>query len=97
MKKIIFASVLGLSGNAMAAETVNITLLGTSDLHGTFVPWDYASDTENLAGSLSQIATQVKKVRAEQPNLILVDAGDTIQGNFVETFKHEAVSPMMPG
>ncbi|MEX0635052.1 hypothetical protein M8494_37715 [Serratia ureilytica] len=22
----------------MAAETVNITLLGTSDLHGTFVP-----------------------------------------------------------
>lgn len=69
MKKIIFASVLGLSGNAMAAETVNITLLGTSDLHGTFVPWDYASDTENLAGSLSQIATQVKKVRAEQPNL----------------------------
>lgn len=97
MKKILFASVLGLSGSAIAAETVNITLLGTSDLHGTFVPWDYASDTENLAGSLSQIATQIKKLRAEQPNLILVDAGDTIQGNFVETFKHEAISPMMLG
>lgn len=67
MKKIIFASVLGLSGNAMAAETVNITLLGTSDLHGTFVPWDYASDTENLAGSLSQIATQVKKCGPSSP------------------------------
>lgn len=26
-----------------------------------------------------------------------MDAGDTIQGNFVETFKHEAVSPMMLG
>ncbi|CAI2014417.1 bifunctional metallophosphatase/5'-nucleotidase [Serratia plymuthica] len=97
MKKILFASVLGLSGSAIAAETVNITLLGTSDLHGTFVPWDYASDTENLAGSLSQIATQIKKLRTEQPNLILVDAGDTIQGNFVETFKHEAISPMMLG
>ncbi|MFN2993816.1 bifunctional metallophosphatase/5'-nucleotidase [Serratia plymuthica] len=97
MKKILFASVLGLSGSAIAAETVNITLLGTSDLHGTFVPWDYASDTENLAGSLSQIATQIKKLRAEQPNLILVDAGDTIQGNFVETFKHETISPMMLG
>ncbi len=80
----------------MATETVNITLLGTSDLHGTFVPRDYASDTENLAGSLSQIATG-SKVRAEQPNLIPVDAGDTIQGNFVETFKHEAISPMMLG
>lgn len=51
----------------MAAETVNITLLGTSDLHGTFVPWDYASDTENLAGSLSQIATQVKRCAPSSP------------------------------
>ena len=50
----------------MAAETVNITLLGTSDLHGTFVP-DYASDTENLAGSLSQIATQVKRYGPSSP------------------------------
>ena len=80
----------------MATETVNITLLGTSDLHGTFVPWDYASDTENLAGSLSQIATQVKSAgRAAQP-----DPGGRRRhhsGNFVETFKHEAISPMMLG
>lgn len=81
----------------MAAEPVNITILGTSDLHGTFVPWDYSTDTENLAGSLSQIATQVHKVRAQQPNVILVDAGDTIQGNFVETFKHDKTSPMILG
>lgn len=81
----------------MAAEPVNITILGTSDLHGTFVPWDYSTDTENLAGSLSQIATQVHQVRAQQPNVILVDAGDTIQGNFVETFKHDKTSPMILG
>lgn len=80
-----------------AQEPVNITILGTSDLHGTFVPWDYATDTANMAGSLSQIATQVHKVRAQQPNVILVDAGDTIQGNFVETFKNEKTSPMMLG
>lgn len=81
----------------MAAEPVNITILGTSDLHGTFVPWDYSTDTENLAGSLSQIATQVHQVRAQQPNVILVDAGDTIQGNFVETFKNDQTSPMILG
>lgn len=81
----------------MASEPVNITILGTSDLHGTFVPWDYSTDTENLAGSLSQIATQVHKVRTQQPNVILVDAGDTIQGNFVETFKHDKTSPMILG
>lgn len=98
MKKIALASLLCIStSSSFAAETVNLTILGTSDLHGTFVPWDYASDSENLTGSLSQIATQVKKIRAEQPNIILVDAGDTLQGNFVETFKNEAVSPMMLG
>lgn len=80
-----------------AQEPVNITILGTSDLHGTFVPWDYATDTANMAGSLSQIATQVHKVRAQQPNVILVDAGDTIQGNFVETFKNDKTSPMILG
>jgi 2',3'-cyclic-nucleotide 2'-phosphodiesterase/3'-nucleotidase len=97
MKKTLLSLLLCLSTSAMAAEPVNITILGTSDLHGTFVPWDYSTDTENLAGSLSQIATQVHKVRAQQPNVILVDAGDTIQGNFVETFKHDKTNPMILG
>lgn len=87
MKKTVIASLLCFSTTTLANEPINVTILATSDLHGTFVPWDYASDSENLAGSLSQIATQVKKIRAAQPNIILVDAGDTLQGNFVETFK----------
>ncbi|AHM72939.1 bifunctional metallophosphatase/5'-nucleotidase [Yersinia hibernica] len=97
MKNLALTSLLCLSPAAFAAQQVDITILGTSDLHGTFVPWDYASDSENLAGSLSQIATKVDEIRAEQPNIILVDAGDTIQGNFVETFKNEPISPMILG
>lgn len=97
MKKIALTTLLCISSPAFAAPQVDITILGTSDLHGTFVPWDYASDSENLAGSLSQIATKVHKIRAEQPNIILVDAGDTLQGNFVETFKNEPISPMILG
>ncbi len=97
MKKTLLAVLLCLGTSAMASEPVNITILGTSDLHGTFVPWDYSTDTANLAGSLSQIATQVQQVRTQQPNVILVDAGDTIQGNFVETFKHDKTSPMILG
>ncbi|OMQ21018.1 bifunctional metallophosphatase/5'-nucleotidase [Serratia oryzae] len=97
MKKTLLSLLLCLSTSVVTAEPVNITILGTSDLHGTFVPWDYSTDTENLAGSLSQIATQVYQVRAQQPNVILVDAGDTIQGNFVETFKNDKTSPMILG
>ncbi|PKH04791.1 bifunctional UDP-sugar hydrolase/5'-nucleotidase [Moritella sp. Urea-trap-13] len=101
MKKhiLVTAILLSLTGTAMAADgdMVDVTILGTSDIHGHFMPWDYASDKLNMVGSLSQIATKVKAIRDEQDNVILVDAGDTIQGNFVETFKDEPISPMMLG
>ncbi|HAS3607157.1 TPA: bifunctional metallophosphatase/5'-nucleotidase [Vibrio cholerae] len=101
MKKTLLTSAiaLALTFPALAAngDIHNVTILGTSDLHGHFMPWDYSADKLNLSGSLSQIATKVKTIRQEQPNVILVDAGDTIQGNFVETFKDEAIDPMMLG
>lgn len=99
MKKTILTSAIALSFAfpvlAANGDIHNVTILGTSDLHGHFMPWDYSADKLNLSGSLSQIATKVKTIRQEQPNVILVDAGDTIQGNFVETFKDEAIDPMM--
>lgn len=99
MKRLFLSSLISvmLTVPALAADgdRVNITILGTSDIHGHFMPWDYAADNANMAGSLSQIATKVKEIRAQEPNVIMVDAGDTIQGNFVETFKDEAVAPMM--
>ncbi|MBZ8124048.1 bifunctional metallophosphatase/5'-nucleotidase [Bacillus thuringiensis] len=81
---------------SMAEESeVNITLLGTADIHGRFMPWDYALDAANMSGSLTQLYTVIKKVRQENPNTILVDAGDTIQGNSVELFNDKPQSPMM--
>ncbi|NAX41900.1 bifunctional metallophosphatase/5'-nucleotidase [Vibrio sp. V25_P4S6T154] len=92
----ILASIAA-SSFAADGDIHQVTILGTSDIHGHFMPWDYAADKLNMQGSLSQIATKVKQIREQDKNVILVDAGDTIQGNFVETFKHEAVDPMMLG
>lgn len=101
MKKRLLSSAILLSlafpSLANDGDIHQVTILGTSDLHGHFMPWDYAADKLNMRGSLSQIATKVKQIRNEQPNTILVDAGDTIQGNFVETFKDEPIDPMMLG
>ncbi|KFM98576.1 bifunctional metallophosphatase/5'-nucleotidase [Bacillus clarus] len=81
---------------AQAEESdTNITLLGTADIHGRFMPWDYALDGANMNGSLTQLHTVIKKVRQENPNTILLDAGDTIQGNSVELFNDQPQSPMM--
>lgn len=101
MKRLLLSSIvsLALSAPVMAADgdQVNITILGTSDIHGRFVPWDYSEDKANTMGSLSQIATKVKEIRNQETNVIMVDAGDTIQGNFVETFKDGPIAPMMLG
>ncbi len=77
------------------SDETKITILGTSDIHGRFMPWDYALDGPNLNGSLTQLYTIVKKVRSENPNTILVDAGDMIQDNSAELFNDQPKSPMM--
>lgn len=78
-----------------ADDSVIVTILGTSDVHGRFMPWDYATDSEDRSGSLVQISTMVKEIRAENPHTILVDCGDAIQDNSVEQFNQAKVQPMV--
>lgn len=80
---------------AGANEEITITLLSTSDVHGRYMPWDYAIDGSNPSGSFAQISTAVKEVRKENPNTILLDAGDTIQDNSAELFKEMDKHPAM--
>lgn len=61
------------------STAVQITLLGTTDLHGNLYPVDYYSNRPANRG-LAKVATLIKQVRAEQPNVLLLDSGDTIQG-----------------
>ena len=93
--KKLFACVLSLAMTltitAMSASAneseVKITILGTTDIHGRYMPWDYAVDGPNTSGSLSQVSTLVKEVQKENPNTIVVDVGDLIQDNSSELFQ----------
>lgn len=62
-----------------AAERAQVTVLGTTDLHGRILPYDYYADQPADVG-LAKLATLIKQVRQERPDLLLVDCGDTIQG-----------------
>ncbi len=81
------------TAQAPEAETVDIQILATSDLHGKFVPWDYALNAESTSGSVAQLATAIKSLRNE--NTLVVDAGDTIQDNAADIFIGEDVHPMI--
>ncbi len=62
-----------------APESVTLTLLGTTDLHGNLEPVDYYLDQPANRG-LAKIATLVRRIRGERPHALLLDSGDTIQG-----------------
>ena len=58
---------------------MHITLLGTTDLHAHIEPVDYYANKPAALG-FAKIATLIRAIRKEQTNVLLLDAGDTIQG-----------------
>lgn len=79
------------SSNVVQAETANIKvqLLGLNDLHGRInneydeldVNFDDTVDAEGLFGGLQYVASYFEKLEAEQPNTLIVHAGDMIGGS----------------
>lgn len=63
------------------ADTVELVVMATTDVHGHLRGWDYFSATPDSSGSLASAATLAESIRAEQPGMtILLDAGDLFQG-----------------
>lgn len=58
---------------------VHITLLGTTDIHGNLLPEDYYANRPANRG-LAKIETLVRQARASDPNALLLDSGDIIEG-----------------
>jgi len=63
---------------ASAADTV-ITILHTNDTHSQIDPLP-PNDKYAGKGGVARRATLVKRVRKENPNTLLIDAGDVLQG-----------------
>ncbi|MBO0476091.1 5'-nucleotidase C-terminal domain-containing protein [Vagococcus sp. DIV0080] len=63
-------------------EKKNLTILGTSDVHGNVWDWSYEDGKEADLG-FAKIGTIVKNERANNPNTLLVDAGDNLQGTLL--------------
>jgi len=62
------------------ASLVHLRVLATADLHATLMPFDYYSDSADDRIGLVRIAGLVEAARADTPNCLLFDNGDTFQG-----------------
>jgi 2',3'-cyclic-nucleotide 2'-phosphodiesterase / 3'-nucleotidase len=82
-------AVLVLASLGCGAE-LKITLLATTDLHGNLFPYDYYT-AQPAARGLAKIATLIQAARAETPNNLLIDCGDTIQGTAMEAVHQQYV------
>ncbi len=92
---VLFTAFLTLSFAVVVVGATKITVLQTSDMHGRIYAHDYALDANDKDAGFAKIQTVIKKERAANPNVILVDCGDTIQDNSAELFNSLPVHPMV--
>lgn len=66
-----------------AGATCALTLLATSDLHLNLCPWDHYSDRPAPGTGLISAAGRIARLRRTEPNALLLDNGDFLQGTAV--------------
>src|SRR5215212_9305920 len=95
---LVMLLTLVLVARSFVPDRVQITILGTTDLHGNLNPIDYYTNKPDNRG-LAKVATLIKRIRKESPNVLLIDSGDTIQGSPLESFhgrkNNQPPDPMM--
>lgn len=69
---------------AWAQKTPRVTqhklrILHTTDVHGNIFPYDFLNDRPGT-GSMSRLSTVLREIRRTDPETLLLDAGDLLQG-----------------
>jgi 2',3'-cyclic-nucleotide 2'-phosphodiesterase/3'-nucleotidase/5'-nucleotidase len=86
---------------AMAAakkETVNLRILGTTDLHGQLNSKDYEKGVDYNNGGLARLASLIQKTKSEVPaeSVITLDAGDSLYDYTTEYIFSENQEELQP-
>ena len=76
-----------------AAPALKLRLLGTSDLHMFVLDWDYFHAELDPTVGVAKVATLIAAARAENPNSLLFDNGDFLQGNPLGDYIAEQPAP----
>lgn len=92
MKRRTFLQQAGVSGLVLAGglqdvlalavkpELVRLTILHTNDVHSRIEPFPMDGSRNQGLGGAAKRATLIKKIREQEKNVLLLDAGDIFQG-----------------
>src|SRR5690606_36392710 len=61
-------------------DAVALTILHTNDVHSRIDPFPMDGSRNQGLGGAARRATLIKRIRNEERNVLLLDAGDTVQG-----------------
>src|SRR4051794_20047935 len=80
-----------------SSDTFDLVVVGTTDTHGRLRGWNYESNAPDPARGLSRAATIVDSLRRAAPGrVILMDAGDMLQGNSLTYLAARVAPPDAP-
>ena len=64
-------------------EYKEVVILATSDLHGNVLGFSYEDGKETTNNGMARLYSTIKSERESNPNLLLIDSGDDIQGTIM--------------
>ena len=85
-RSVYLVLILALVSIPVFTQTVDLTILATTDVHNNYNDYDYFTDLPTEQSGLVRISTAIKEQRAKNPNVLLFDNGDNIQGNPIGEF-----------
>ena len=82
---ITFLSIISLNNACLANGEYYLTILHTNDVHGRLQSIDY-SDKLHSVGGIARRATIIRDLKSQNQNLLVLDAGDAVQGSLFFRF-----------
>src|SRR5882762_8648432 len=85
---IVLLACAAITVGQQAPQRAHVVILSTTDMHGRIFPIDYYTNKYDNVG-IAKVASLIRDARKTDPNLLLVDSGDTIQGTPLEYFHNK--------
>jgi len=87
-----FSTIERIPNVAEKGKTVEFSVFSTNDEHGWIFDWDFGQNTQRMyrgnpsPSGLARVSSLLNQLKEENPNNILISAGDTIQGTLLSYY-----------